>query len=82
MMLLVTLPVWVHVTFGDLCCSTNNAYGHFRQSFLATTCFRVMEFCVHLQVDKMYCVNENKDANPPHFAFFYKFSIFPSVTPI
>ena len=23
MMLLVTLPVWVHVTFGDLCCSTN-----------------------------------------------------------
>ena len=21
-MLLVTLPVWVHVTFGDLCCST------------------------------------------------------------
>ena len=23
MMLLVTLPVWVHVTFGDLCCSTS-----------------------------------------------------------
>ena len=23
MILLVTLPVWVHVTFGDLCCSTN-----------------------------------------------------------
>ena len=25
MMLLVTLPVWVHVTFGDLCCSTKVA---------------------------------------------------------
>ena len=37
------------------------------------------KFCVHLQVGKVYCVNENKDANP-HFAFFFKFSIFPSVT--
>ena len=25
MMLLVTLPVWAHVTFGDLCCSTIKA---------------------------------------------------------
>ena len=35
-----------------------------------------MKFCVHLQVSKVYCVNENLDANP-HFAFF-KFSFFPS----
>ena len=48
----------------------------------------VFKFCVHLQVGKVYCVNENKDANP-HFAFFFQFfnfspsffnfSIFPSV---
>ena len=35
-----------------------------------------MKFCVHFQVGKVYCVNENEGANP-HFAFFFKFSIFP-----
>ena len=35
----------------------------------------VFQFCVHLQVDKLYCVNENKDANP-HFAFFFQCFIF------
>ena len=38
----------------------------------------VFKFCVHLQVG--YCVNENRDAQA-HFAFFFIFSIFPSVTP-
>ena len=38
----------------------------------------VFKFCVHLQVGKSYCVNENKDANP-YFAFFFHFSFFPSV---
>ena len=38
----------------------------------------VFKFCVHLQVGKVYCVNENKDANP-YFAFFFNFSFFPSV---
>ena len=38
----------------------------------------VFKFCVHLQVGKEYCVNENKDANP-YFAFFCHFSFFPSV---
>ena len=38
----------------------------------------VFKFCVHLQVVKVYCVNVNKDANP-YFAFFFKFSFFPSV---
>ena len=33
------------------------------------------KFCVHLQVGKVYCVNENKDANP-YFAFFFHFFIF------
>ena len=31
----------------------------------------VFKFCVHLQVGKVYCVNENKDAYP-HFAFFFQ----------
>ena len=35
----------------------------------------VFKFCVHLQVGKMYCANENKDANP-YFASFFQFLIF------
>ena len=30
-----------------------------------------MKFCVHFQVGKVYCVNENESANP-HFAFFFQ----------
>ena len=33
----------------------------------------VFKFCVHLQVGKVYCVNENKDVNL-YFAFFFNFS--------
>ena len=33
----------------------------------------VFKFRVHLQVGKVYCVNENKDAKA-HFAFFFNFS--------
>ena len=32
----------------------------------------VFNFSVHLQVGKVYCVNENKDAKS-HFAFFFQF---------
>ena len=39
----------------------------------------VFKFCVHLQVGKVYCENENKNANPLLLSFF-KFSFFPSVT--
>ena len=35
-------------------------------------CFKLR---VHLQVGKVYCVNENKDAYP-YFAFFFQFFIF------
>ena len=38
----------------------------------------VFKFCVHLQVGKMYCVNEITAANP-YFAFFFNFSFIPSV---
>ena len=34
-----------------------------------------LKFCVHFQVGKVYCVNENKDAYP-YFAFFFQFFIF------
>ena len=30
-----------------------------------------MKFCVHFQVGKVYCVNENEGANP-YFAFFFQ----------
>ena len=41
----------------------------------------VFKFCVHFQVGKVYCVNENLDAYL-HFAFFFHFffSFFPYVT--
>ena len=35
----------------------------------------VFKFCVHIKEDKVYCVNENKDANP-HFSFFSFFQVF------
>ena len=35
----------------------------------------VFKFYVHLQVGKLYCVNENKDANP-YFVFFFHFFYF------
>ena len=33
--------------------------GHFSSVFSATTLFRIMKLCVHLQVGKVYCVDEN-----------------------
>ena len=30
----------------------------------------VFKFCGQIQVGKVYCMNENQDANP-HFAFFF-----------
>ena len=41
-------------------------------NFLAPIGASVFKFCVHLQVGKVYCVNENKDANP-YFTFFFNF---------
>ena len=35
----------------------------------------VLKFCVHLQEGKLYCANENKDANL-YFVFFFQFFIF------
>ena len=35
----------------------------------------VFKFCVHLQVGKVYCVNENEGASS-HFAIFFQFFFF------
>ena len=35
----------------------------------------VFKFCVHFQLGKVYCVNENLDAHP-HLPTFFNFSIF------
>ena len=39
----------------------------------------VFKCCVHFQEGNVNYVNENLDANP-HFASFFNFSCFPSVT--
>ena len=31
----------------------------FVRVFSATTCFRILKFCVHFLVGKLYCINEN-----------------------
>ena len=41
----------------------------FVADFAAPTGASVLIFCVHLQVGKVYCVNENEGANS-HFVFF------------
>ena len=46
--------------------------------FSAPTGASVFKFCVHFQVGKLYCVNENKDAKLILPSFF-NFSFFPSV---
>ena len=59
-----------------------NTYGRFSSEFsqqLLDLEFRIMKFCLHFQVGKVYCVNGNLGPNP-HFFFNLKFSIVPSVT--
>ena len=48
----------------------------FRQSFPSKyLIYRIMKFGVHLQVDKVYCVNENKDSNLHFAVLFFKFAL-------
>ena len=68
-----SVPLFLHFSFPPIKVSVAN--------FSASIGVKAFTFCVHLQVDKVYCVNENLDANL-HFVFFFKFSIFPSVTPL
>ena len=63
----LSVPVFVHFSFSPMeICITD---------FSAPICASVSKFCVHLQVGKVYCVNENKDANS-YFAFFLSIFIF------
>ena len=49
--------------------------------FSASSGAWVFKLCIHLEGGQVYCVIENQIANV-HFAFFFKFSIFPSLTPM
>ena len=61
----LSVPLFVHFSFSPMEISVTD--------FSAPIGARVFKFCVHLQVGKVYCVNENKDAKA-HFAFFFNFS--------
>ena len=63
----LSVPSFVHFSFSPI--KTSVTY------FSAPIGASVFKFCVHLQVGKVYCVNENEDTNP-HIAFFFIFSIF------
>ena len=58
-------PFFVHFSFSPMVIS----FKYFSAPFGAS----VFKFCVHLQVGKVYCVNDNKDAKA-HFVFFLNFS--------
>ena len=60
------VPLFVHFSFSPMEISVTD--------FSAPIGASVFKFCVHLQVGQVYCVNENKDANPS-FAFFFQFFI-------
>ena len=57
----LSVPLFVHFSFSPMEISVTD--------FSAPIGASVLKFCIHLQVGKVYCVNENKDANH-HFAFF------------
>ena len=61
----LSVPLFVHFSFSPMKLSVTD--------FSAPIGASVFKFCVHLQVGKVYSVNENKDANP-YFAFFLIFS--------
>ena len=63
----LSIPLFVHFSFSRMEISVTD--------FSATIGASVFKFCVHLQEGKVYCVNENYDANP-HFAFFFQIFIF------
>ena len=68
----LSVPLFVHFAFSPMKISF---------TFSAPFGASIFKVCVHLQVGKGHYVNENLNANP-HLPSFFKFSIFPSVTPI
>ena len=61
----LSVPLFVHFSFSSMKISVTD--------FSAPIGASVFKFCVHLQVGKVYCVIENKDANP-YFALFQIFN--------
>ena len=49
--------------------------------FSASSGAWVFKLCIHLEGGQVYCVKENQIADV-YFSFFFKFSIFPSLTPM
>ena len=66
----LSVPLLVHFSFSPMEISVTD--------FSAPIGASVFKLCVHLQVGKVNCVNENKGANP-YVAFFLIFIFFPSV---
>ena len=71
----MSVPFFIHFSFSPMI--------FFGADFSAPTGASVFKFCVHLQVSKVFSVNENEDAKA-HFAFFQFFllSLLYNVTPI
>ena len=67
----ISVPLFLHFSFSPMEISVTD--------FSAPIGASVFKFCVHFQIGKMYCVNENLDAYP-HLPSFFKFSFLPSVT--
>ena len=69
----LSVPVFVHFSF-------------FPKKFLSQFSQLLLEpgppnFCIHLEGGQVYCVRENQIADV-YFSFFFKFSFFPSLTPM
>ena len=67
----LSVPLFVHFSFSPIEISVTD--------FSAPIGASVFKFCVHFQIGKVYCVNENLDAHT-HLPSFFNFSFFPSVT--
>ena len=63
----LSVPLFDHFSFSPTEISITD--------FLAPIGTRVFEICVHIQVGKVYCVNENKDAYP-YFGSFISIFLF------
>ena len=60
----LSVPSFVHFSFSPMKISVADLSAPIGTS--------VFKFCVRFQVGKVYCVNENKDANA-HFVSYFKF---------
>ena len=61
----LSVPLFVHFSFSPMEISVTD--------FSAPIGASVFKFCVHFQIGKVHCVNENLDAHP-HLPSFFIFS--------